>query len=51
MENPYLRFSYEMLKSFEKMYRQDMKDSTITSRKQSNAEAKLKLVREAMKIK
>jgi len=50
-ENPYLQFNFQMLKSFEKMYKEDIKDPTLSLKGQSNARTKLRLVQEAMKIK
>ncbi len=50
-ENPYLAFNVQMLKSFEAMYKEDMRDSTLTPKKQANAKTKLNLVREALKQK
>ena len=49
--NPYLRYNYQMLKSFESGYAKDAKDSTLTPKDQANARKFLKLVREAMKTK
>ncbi len=51
MENPYLQFNLPMLRSFERMYRADIKDSTLTLKKQTNARIKLALVREAIRQK
>lgn len=50
-ENPFTQFSYQSLKALEKLYREDVKDSTLTPRKQANAKIKLELVREAMRLK
>lgn len=49
-ENPYLRFSTTMLRSFEKIYKEDIKDSSLSRSKRDNAKTKLDLVREAMKL-
>lgn len=49
MTNPYLRFTDRMLKSLEKIYREDSENSSLPAKKRENAKFKLGLVREAMK--
>lgn len=50
-ENPYLQYGFQMLKSFEHSYKEDIKDSSLTPRAQANARTKLAQVREAMRSK